>query len=80
MTYKGHIENGVIVLGEPTELPEGATVNIEITSPEDTNADDAPPFAERYAEVMGKAKTLPKDAAENHDHYRYGTPIHAIRN
>ena len=31
-------------------------------------------FRERYAAIIGKAKGLPEDAAENHDHYLYGLP------
>ena len=30
MTYKGRIENGVVVLDEKADLPEGAQVRIEI--------------------------------------------------
>ena len=29
MTYKGHIENGVVVLDEPSALPEGTSVKVE---------------------------------------------------
>lgn len=35
MTYKGHVENGVVVLDDPTRLPEGAEVRIEfVTAPQ----------------------------------------------
>ncbi len=30
MTFKGHVENGTIVLDEPAVLPEGAPVRIEL--------------------------------------------------
>ena len=30
MPYRGHIKNGQILLDEPAQLPEGATVNIEL--------------------------------------------------
>ena len=30
MTYRGHIRNGQIALDEPTQLPEGASVNIDV--------------------------------------------------
>ncbi|HOC70240.1 MAG TPA: hypothetical protein PLL36_02155 [Candidatus Hydrogenedentes bacterium] len=69
MTYKGHVQNGAIVLDEPTRLPEGAPVKIELVLEDENNA---PSFGERYAEVFGKASSLPEDAAENHDHYLYG--------
>lgn len=73
MTYKGHVQNGAIVLDEPMRLPEGTPVKIELAV--ETHAPgkgSAPSFGERYAEVLGKACSLPEDAAENHDHYLYG--------
>lgn len=74
MTYKGHVENGAIVLDDPVELPEGAIIRFEIeTTPEQTE-DSIPTLAERYAGFIGKAVGLPEDAAENHDHYLYGLP------
>ncbi len=30
MTYRGHVKNGQITLDEPTRLPEGAEVNVEV--------------------------------------------------
>ena len=75
MTYKGHVQNGAIVLDEPTCLPEGAPVKIELA--EKLSVDGGKSglsFGERYAEVLGKASSLPEDAAENHDHYLYGVP------
>jgi hypothetical protein len=32
MTYRGHIQNGVVVLDEPVTLPEGSTVFVESES------------------------------------------------
>ena len=73
MTYKGHVRNGAIVLDEPVRLPEGAPVKIELTIQlPDSSEDKGLSFGERYAEVLGKARSLPEDAAENHDHYLYG--------
>ena len=75
MTYKGHVENGAIVLDDRVELPDGVLVTIELAG--DSAKEDggsAPSFVERYAAVIGKARGLPADAAENHDHYLYGTP------
>jgi len=73
MTYKGHVQNGAIVLDEPTRLPEGAPVKIELAIKlSDSSEDKGLSFGERYAEVLGKARSLPEDVAENHDHYLYG--------
>lgn len=73
MTYVGHVENGAIVLDEPAALPDGAVVTIELAPAlSRTDGDAGLSFAERFGEVLGKAESLPEDAAENHDHYLYG--------
>ena len=68
MTYKGRVKNGVIVIEEPVDIPEGTEVSIEVTE------GVGPTLAERLASVIGTAKALPDDAAENLDHYLYGAP------
>lgn len=75
MAYMGHVKNGAIVLDEPVALPDGAAVKVELAavSPR-TDEDSGASFTERFAEVLGKAQSLPEDAAENIDHYLYGTP------
>jgi len=75
MPYKGHIENGVVVIDEPVEMREGMEVLVDCGRSEDeARAQKPASFRERYAAVIGKAKGLPEDAAENHDHYLYGVP------
>ncbi len=70
MTYKGHIQNGAIVLDDPVNLPEGAIVSLEIAMIEDVGYDQqVPTLAERLASVIGKAEGLPADWSENHDAY-----------
>lgn len=71
MAYKGHVENGVIVLDEPADLQEGAEVAVEVVQ-SSIQTKPRPTFRERYTAVIGKADGLPEDAAENHDHYLYG--------
>ena len=66
MVYTGHVKNGVILADDAVELPEGAVVKFEIASEPEAAADSVPTFGERFAEVLGKAKSLPEDAAENH--------------
>ena len=68
MTLEGRIENGTIVLEPPTPLPEGTRVRVEIISPLGSTLFDS------IGHLAGKAKHLPPDAAEQHDHYLYGTP------
>jgi hypothetical protein len=63
------IKNGVVVLENGTILPEGTRVRIEPIKPV-----DLPTLEKMLADVIGKAKGLPPDLAENHDHYLHGRP------
>ncbi|OQC04040.1 MAG: hypothetical protein BWX80_02617 [Candidatus Hydrogenedentes bacterium ADurb.Bin101] len=70
MTYKGHVQNGAIVLDEPVNLPDGAIVSLEIAMLENVGDNpQVPTLAERLASVIGKAEGLPADWSENHDAY-----------
>jgi hypothetical protein len=76
MTYRGHIENGAVVLDEPVALPEGTTVEIALLTHLEPTPDDAriSSLNERLKPVIGIAEGLPADFAENHDHYIHGRP------
>ena len=66
MTYRGHIENGLVVLDDAVALPEGTQVHIQpILELRKT-------LAERFKDVIGCISDLPEDMAENHDHYIHG--------
>ena len=69
MTYRARVKNGVIVLDEPADLPEGADVHVELAEPTSPRA-----LADRLRDVIGISKGLPADLAENHDHYLHGKP------
>ncbi len=69
MELQGVVHNGVIVLDGATVLPEGTRVLI---SP--ATGADAKTFGERFAVFKGAAPGLPADLAEQHEHYRLGTP------
>lgn len=71
MTYKGHIKNGKVVLDDPMDLPEGATVRIELAIVDSCKDTETfyPTLAESLASVIGKAEGLPEDWSENHDKY-----------
>ena len=69
MIYQGHVKSGQIVLDEPVELEEGTAVQVELLTEQPRKT-----LAERFKNIIGKAKGLPDDLAENHDHYLYGTP------
>ncbi len=71
MTYRGRVQNGVVVLEPKDSLPEGTEVTVQpIVSPPKPSA-AAPRGILQFA---GKAVGLPSDASRNHDHYLYGTP------
>jgi hypothetical protein len=76
MSYRGHVENGVVVLDDPGFLPEGTVVEVdpvESTDGESTEK-EVPSLYESLKPVIGMAKGLPPDLAENHDHYIHGRP------
>jgi hypothetical protein len=69
MELEGVVLNGVIVPDEAGTLPEGARVRISPIVEEQSL-----PFGVRFAPFKGAAAGLPADLAEQHDHYRLGTP------
>jgi hypothetical protein len=69
MELEGVVHNGLIVPDDPSLLSEGARVRISLLQPE-----AAKPFGERYAQFKGAIPDLPADLADQHDHYRLGTP------
>jgi hypothetical protein len=77
MTYKGHVENGVVVLDAPAGLKEGDRVSVRLVRPRSgprRRGERQPTLYDELEPIIGKAKGLPADAARNHDHYLYGLP------
>ena len=75
MTYRGHVENGIVVLDAPAGLPEGAEVEVRLVGRSARAADgESPTLYEQLEDVIGIAEGLPSDLAENHDHYLHGQP------
>jgi hypothetical protein len=64
MCYLGIVRNGKIELPPGTELPEGATVRVELS--------DEPDPLDRLEEFA--VDGLPPDWASRHDWYIYGVP------
>ena len=73
MSYEGRVENGVVVFDGEQPLPDGARVLVEPARPAKPRT-----LAERLQSVIGIAKGLPSDLAENHDHYLHGHGGHGI--
>lgn len=76
MTYRGHVENGVVVLDAGLMLPEGMEVRVEPVHREPTVESDSATMSlyDRLKDVIGKAEGLPADYSAQHDHYLYGVP------
>jgi hypothetical protein len=70
VVYRGHIQNGVVVLDETTDLPEGARVQVALAP----SATEAGTLGERLMKFAGRLEGLPPDLARNHDHYSHGAP------
>jgi hypothetical protein len=69
MELEGVVNKGVIVPDDATVLPEGTRVRIIVAPLEKSKS-----FGERFARFKGAIPGLPEDMAEQHDHYRLGTP------
>lgn len=70
MTFRGHMQNGVVVFDGAEKPPEGTPVEVAIIP------QPPPPgsLGEMLLEFSGTVEGLPPDMAEQHDHYLYGTP------
>ena len=76
MPYRGHIENGVVILDELADIAEGTVVSVEVFEPRAVQRKEDVPVSDydRLESMIGKAEGLAPDFAENHDHYIHGQP------
>ncbi len=76
MTYRGRIENGLVVFNEEVNLPDGIEVTVLVPQVVTSNDEAAagPTLLETLTDFVGSAKNLPSDASVNVDHYLYGLP------
>lgn len=76
MPYRGYIKDGVVTPHEAFPWPEGTEVAVDLPMPLDgkTTGDQSRTLYDRLKPLIGIAKGLPTDLAENHDHYIHGTP------
>jgi hypothetical protein len=73
MVYRGHVENGVVVLEVPGALREGTEVSVQpLARCKRSIRGKRPTAGAALRRLAGKAKGLPPDAARNMDHYLYG--------
>ncbi|HEY4761017.1 MAG TPA: hypothetical protein VIH42_10595 [Thermoguttaceae bacterium] len=76
MSYRGHVENGMVKIDEPVALPEGTKVQIDLieNSISKSSNEEGLSLYDRLKTVIGMAQGLPADASLNVDHYLYGQP------
>lgn len=77
MTYKGRVENGVVVLEPGAHLREGMDVRVEPVPEAEgmvENSQELRQLREGLMGLSGVVKGGPADLARNHDHYLHGTP------
>lgn len=77
MKLEGVVHNGVIIPDDASALAEGTRVRISPLAndgPKPSTEDQPQPFGQRFAQFKGAAPALPTDLADQHDHYRLGTP------
>ncbi len=67
MTRTGTIKNGVVVLDDPSEFPDGTKFEIKVASEPNS-------LAKALLALAGSCDGLPEDLAAQHDHYLHGTP------
>lgn len=74
MVYRGVVKNGVVVLPEGAELPDGTQVRVEPVAGGEEVVNEGPTLLEQFADVIGTVPELPPDMAQQHDHYLHGAP------
>jgi hypothetical protein len=80
MTYRGIVQNGVIVLHGQARLPDGTEVSIvpSVQAESPDKGDDEPTIWQKLSDLGRWAETqpcdLPEDLAANHDHYLHNLP------
>ena len=63
MVYRGHVRDGVVVLDQATDLPEGAEVRVAVATQDASESS----LGARLMKFAGKLDGLPSDLARNHD-------------
>jgi hypothetical protein len=70
MSFEGRVENGVIILDNGQQLPEGVRVEVIVRAAPAPKAT----LRDRLLKLAGTVDDLPADMARNHDHYIHGGP------
>jgi hypothetical protein len=70
MSFEGHVQNGVVVLDNGQQLPDGTRVEVVVREMPAVK----PTLRDRLLKLAGTVDDLPADMARNHDHYIHGGP------
>lgn len=73
MVLDGTVKNGVVVLDQPGQLPEGARVEVIVKEAAAPSTGTGPTLL-GLLKLAGSLDDLPADFAAEHDHYIHGTP------
>jgi hypothetical protein len=74
MTFKGKVQNGVIVLTDGTVLPEGTAVDVTATTSNEPKVAESGSNDPIFGLANLAVDTGIPDLATNIDHYLYGHP------
>ena len=74
MVYQGTIQNGVVVLADGVQLPEGAPVQVQLLNEDIKNEPRSPKGHILFRMGEFAVDTGIPDLAVNIDHYLYGHP------
>lgn len=76
MVYRGRVENGLVRLEDAPPLPDGLEVEVHLLAESQpvSGEEAVPSLYERLKDIVGEARGLPPDLAENHDYYLHGRP------
>jgi len=69
MKYAGKVKDGVVLLDSPNALQDGTIVTVEPVSPPARGK-----LGQKLKRFAGVVQDLPRDIAQNHDHYLHGRP------
>jgi hypothetical protein len=69
MTFRGHVQNGVVVFDGVETPPEGSQVEVVLAPVKPTQS-----LSDMLLEFAGTVPGLPADMAKQHDHYIHGRP------
>lgn len=73
MEIRGKVNGGVVVLDDPHALPDGALVRVVPVAEQTSDGPEGSTVWDALRRWGGRAKGLPSDFAEQHDHYLHGT-------